>query len=186
MDPFCNTDDASDVRPGRMEKLATVTTRLTAVEAYDLEASFSVHMPWLRRRIALMVGDPEEASDLAQEAFVRAVERWPIGSRDDVARWLATVGIRLAIDELRRRRRWGFLQLHDADAAWAMTTDPDLWQAISRLEPAARAALLLTVLDGYTQDEVAEALGVARGTVASWLSRARDRLRPAIGRTSDE
>jgi RNA polymerase sigma-70 factor (ECF subfamily) len=142
-------------------------------------------MPWLRRRIALIVGDPEEASDLAQEAFARAVERWPIGSRDDVARWLATVGIRLAIDETRRRRRWGFLQLHEADSSWAMDTDPDLWRAISQLEPASRAALLLTVLDGYTQEEVAKALGVARGTVASWLSRARDRLRPVIGSSND-
>ena len=159
--------------------------RLTPAEARDLEAAFSVHMPWLRRRIALMVGDTEEASDLAQEAFARAVERWPIGSRDDVARWLAAVGIRLAIDEIRRRRRWGFLQIRETDAAWAIEADPDLWRAISKLEPATRAALLLTVLDGYTQEEVASALGVARGTVASWLSRARERLRPVIGSTSD-
>jgi RNA polymerase sigma-70 factor (ECF subfamily) len=168
-----------------MEKLATVRTQLTAVDAHDLEAAFRVHMPWLRRRLTLLVGDPEEAADLAQEAFARAVEKWPIGSHDDVARWLATVGIRLAIDEMRRRRRWGFLQLHETDAAWAMDTDPDLWRAISKLEPAVRAALLLTVIDGYTQEEAAESLGVARGTVSSWLSRARDRLRPAIGRTSD-
>jgi RNA polymerase sigma factor (sigma-70 family) len=87
---------------------------------------------------------------------------------------------------VRRRHRWGFLRLHEQDASWAMETDPDLWRAISSLEPAPRAALLLTVLDGYTQEEVAVALGVARGTVASWLSRARDRLRPLIGSSEDE
>lgn len=162
-----------------------VAIQLTPADARELEAAFSVHMPWLRRRLALIVGDAEEASDLAQEAFVRAAQRWPIGSREDVARWLAAVGIRLAIDEVRRRRRWGFLQLHETDAAWAIEVDPDLWRAISKLDPATRAALLLTVLDGYTQEEVAQALGVARGTVASWLSRARDRLRPVIGSTSD-
>ena len=169
-----------------MEKLATVTNQLTAADTLEFEAAFSVHMPWLRRRLALMVGDPEEAEDLAQEAFARAVQKWPIGSRNDVARWLAAVGIRLAIDEMRRRRRWGFLRLHETDAAWAMNTDPDLWLAISELEPGARAAMLLTVLDGYTQQEVADTLGVARGTVASWISRARDRLQPAIGRSNDE
>ena len=63
----------------------------------DIEAAFSRHMPWLQRRLAQMTGDPEEARDLAQEAFARAVERWPIGSQDDIARWLATVGMRLAI-----------------------------------------------------------------------------------------
>lgn len=162
-----------------------VVTRLTPADTQDLEAAFSIHMPWLRRRIALIVGDPEEASDLAQEAFARAIEKWPLGSRDDVARWLATVGIRLAIDEMRRRRRWGFLPLHETDAAWALEADPDLWRAIWKLKPATRAALLLTVLDGYTQEEVAAALGVARGTVASWLSRARDQLRPFIGSTDD-
>jgi len=161
-------------------------TRETPAGPSDLEAAFSAHMPWLRRRIALIVGDPDVASDLAAEAFARAVQRWPLGSRDYVARWLATVGIRLAIDEVRRRRRWGFLRLHEKDASWALEADPGLWRAISSLEPAPRAALLLTVLDGYTQEEVAAALGVARGTVASWLSRARDRLRPLIGSSDDE
>ena len=160
-------------------------TRLTATDTRDLEAAFGAHMPWLQRRIAFIVGDPEEARDLAQEAFARAVERWPIGPRDDVARWLAAVGIRLAIDEMRRRHRWGFLRLHETDATWATDIDPDLWRAISELEPGARAALLLTVLDGYTQEEVAGALGVARGTVASWLSRSRERLRLVIGSWSD-
>lgn len=154
-------------------------------EPSDFEFVFSAYMPWLRRRIALIVGDPETASDLAAEAFARAAERWPLGSNDEVARWLATVGIRLAIDEVRRRRRWGSLRLRETDAIWAMETDPDLWRAISSLEPATRAALLLTVLDGYTQEEVAVALGVARGTIASWLSRARDRLRPLIGSSDD-
>ena len=160
-------------------------TRLVPADAHELEEAFSVHMPWLRRRIALIVGDPDEASDIAQEAFARAAEKWPLGSRDDVARWLAAVGIRLAIDALRRRRRWRFLRLHETDATWALDTDPDLWLAIAKLKPAARAALLLTVLDGYTQDEVAVALGVRRGTVASWLSRARDELRPLIGSSED-
>jgi DNA-directed RNA polymerase specialized sigma24 family protein len=40
--------------------------------------------------------------------------------------------------------------------------------------------LVLTVLEGYTQEEAAEALGVPRGTLASWLSRARNGLRAAL------
>jgi RNA polymerase sigma factor (sigma-70 family) len=161
--------------------LAYATSSLTAADARDFETAFCAHMPWLRRRITLIVGDPETASDIAQEAFVRAAARWPIGSRDDVAAWLATVGIRLAIDELRRRRRWGFLQLREADATWAIRTDPDLWKGIEQLDPRTRAALILTTLDGYSQDEVARILGVPRGTVASWLFRARARLRPLVG-----
>jgi RNA polymerase sigma-70 factor (ECF subfamily) len=147
----------------------------------DIESAYRAHLPWLRRRLALLTGDPDEAEDLAQQAFVRAIERWPGGSGDETARWLATVGVRLAIDELRRRRRWGWFRLRETDAMWAMAVDPDLWQALLALPARTRAALLLTVLDGYSQEEVAGVLGVPRGTVASWLSRARQRLRAVIG-----
>ena len=152
---------------------------LTPVLA-SLDDAFREHQPWLVQRLALVVGDAEEARDLAQQTFVRAAERWPLPAEQNVPRWLAVVGLRLALNERRRRRRWGFLAVRDTDATWAIETNPDLWHALMSLDPRARAALVLTVLDGYTQDEVADVLGVARGTVASWLSRSRDRLRPIL------
>ncbi len=148
-------------------------------ESFD--EAFRAHRPWLIRRLALVVRDVDEAEDLAQQAFLRAAERWPFPPEQDVARWLAVVGLRLAIDERRRRKRWGFLPLRDTDQEWAMTTEPDLWRALGDLDRRTRAALVLTVLDGYLQDEVAEAFGVPRGTVASWLSRGRARLRATLG-----
>lgn len=138
------------------------------------------HRPWLLRRLALVVGDVNEAEDLTQQALLRALEHWPLPPGYDVARWLSVVGMRLAIDEQRRRRRWGFLPIRDTDQTWAMNTDPDLWKALNDLERRTRAALVMTVLDGYTQDEVAEILGVPRGTVASWLARGRARLRVVL------
>jgi RNA polymerase sigma-70 factor (ECF subfamily) len=138
------------------------------------------HRGALVRRLALVVGDVQEAEDLAQVALLRAAERWPFPSADDAARWLAVVGLRLAVDERRRRRRWGFLPVRETDQEWAMTTDPDLWTALAGLDRRTRAALILTVLDGYTQDEVAAAFGVPRGTVASWLSRGKSRLRAVL------
>jgi RNA polymerase sigma-70 factor, ECF subfamily len=143
----------------------------------SLEAAFRAHEPWLVRRLALVVGDAEEARDLAQQVFLRATERWPLPPGQDIPRWLAVVGLRLALNERRRRKRWGFLTLRETDASWALDVNPDLWRALNGLDARTRAALVLTVLDGYTQDEVAVVLGVPRGTVASWLSRARDRLR---------
>ena len=138
------------------------------------------HRPWLLRRLALVVGDATEAEDLTQQALLRALERWPLPAAYDVARWLAVVGMRLAIDERRRRRRWGFLPIQETDQTWAMTTDPDLWRALGDLDRRTRAALVMTVLDGFTQEEVAEILGVPRGTVASWLTRGRARLRVVL------
>src|ERR1035437_2461966 len=123
----------------------------------SLDEAFREHQPWLVQRLALVVGDAEEARDLAQQTFVRAAERWPLPPEQDVPRWLAVVGLRLALNERRRRRRWGFLAVRESDAAWAIQTNPDLWQALMRLEPRPRARLVLARLDGYTQDEVATA-----------------------------
>jgi RNA polymerase sigma-70 factor, ECF subfamily len=150
------------------------------LESDSLTRAVEAHRPWLVRRLALVVRDSAEAEDLAQRTFLRAAERWPLPPEQDVARWLAVVGMRLAIDEQRRRRRWGFVPVRETDQAWAMTADPDLWTALRVLDRRTRAALLLTVLDGYTQDEVAAAFGVPRGTVASWLARGRARLRRAL------
>lgn len=159
------TDDADADRAGR-----------------DLDSAFRAHRDWLVRRLALIVGDAEEARDLAQETFVRAAEHWPLPDSREPARWLSTVGVRLAIDERRRRKRWGFFDLGETDASWAIATDPDLWRALARLDRRTRAAIVLTTLDGYSQDEVAAMLEVRRGTVASWISRGRERLRTELER----
>lgn len=148
---------------------------------HDLDSAFRAHRDWLVRRLALIVGDAEEARDLAQETFVRLTEHWPLPDGGDSARWLSTVGVRLAIDERRRRRRWGFLDLRETDATWAISTDPDLWRALRRLDRRTRAAIVLTTLDGFSQDEVAAMLDAPRGTVASWISRGRERLRAELG-----
>ncbi len=149
--------------------------------AGTLEDAVRAHRPWLVRRLALVVRDVAEAEDLAQQTFLRATQHWPFPPEQDVARWLAVVGLRLAIDERRRRKRWGFLPIRESDEAWAMTVDPDLWQAMQALDRRTRAALVLTVLDGYTQDEVATMFGVPRGTVASWISRGYGQLRRDLG-----
>lgn len=66
-------------------------------------------------------------------------------------------------------------------APWHDRSDPDLWAALRRLEPRTRAALLLGVLDGYTNREIAAMFSVREGTVASWLSRGRATLRTELG-----
>lgn len=53
-------------------------------------------------------------------------------------------------------------------------------EALGELRPEHRAALPLNAVDGYTQAEIGAMLGVPPGTVASWLSRAKTRLREAL------
>jgi RNA polymerase sigma-70 factor (ECF subfamily) len=130
--------------------------------------------------------DHEEAKDIAQETYLRAFRAWDSFDGRDGRAWLFTIGVRLALNNLRRRRLLSFglmRRLVAPHETWQPTEHLELWAALDELPAKHRAALLLNIVDGYTQVEVAEILGVPAGTVASWVSSAKARLRDAIGET---
>ncbi len=71
----------------------------------SLEAEFVAAYPTLVRRLTFIVRDADEAQDLAQSAFERALAHRTRFRGGNARAWLYTIGIRLAIDELRRRKR---------------------------------------------------------------------------------
>lgn len=146
----------------------------------DLEAALLDAYPSLHRRLALVLRDTDEAEDVAQAAFARALEQRRRFRGGDARAWLYTIGLRLAFNELRRQKHL-VPDSRAEEPMWAMESQPDLWLAMAELEPTHRAALVLNVLDGYTYREIAEMLGVPPGTVASWMSRSKERLRVLLG-----
>jgi len=146
----------------------------------DVEAELLAAYPALTRRLTVVLRDASEAEDVAQAAFARALEHRQRFSGGDVRAWFYTIGLRLAFNELRRRRRI-HPQAAGDEPSWAMSSEPDLWIALAQLDPPQRAALLLSTLDGYTHSEIGEILGVPAGTVSSWLSRSKERLRVLLG-----
>ncbi len=154
-------------------------TRVVPIEV-DLEAELVAAYPLLVRRLTLVLHDGDEAQDVAQAAFARALERRSRFHGGDARGWLYTIGLRLAFNELRRRRRLVALP-DEGGPTWAMQSDPDLWAALAQLDPQQRAAIVLSTLDGYTHAEIATILGVRTGTVSSWLSRSKERLRGLLG-----
>lgn len=147
--------------------------------AISLEDELVALYPALVRRLALVLHDRTEAEDVAQSAFEKALgaQRRFVGG--DVRAWFYTIALRLAFNELRRRRRRDSSP-DAADPIWVGETDIDLWAALSAIDAQPRAALLLSVLDGYTHSEIGVILGVPPGTVSSWLSRTKDRLRNVL------
>lgn len=122
---------------------------------------------------------------MAQAAFPRALEQRQRFTGGDVRAWFYTIGLRLAFNELRRRRaQWttaDAARQSDTEPSWAMSTEPDLWIALADLPLEHRAALVLSTLEGYTHHEIGSILGVPEGTVSSWLSRTKARLRDLLG-----
>ena len=152
-----------------------------AAAAQDAEDAFEEavrpHYANLVRRLVLVVGDPHDAEDVAQDAYLKAYRSWDRFDGVDVRAWLYTIALRLAFNQLRGRRRWLAALDRFEPPTWSDPSDPDLAAALGTLDVRTRSALLLNVVDGYTQAEIARMLSVPEGTVASWISRGRAVLR---------
>ena len=161
-------------------QIATAAGRASPL---DFDEVFGDLYPALVRRLALVVGDAEEAKDLAQTTYLRAYQHLHQFDGRDARAWLYTIGLRLAFRERQRRDRWRqMFRAAPAQEPWQPAHDPELWDALRDLRREERAALLLNAVDGYTLAEVAGMLGVPAGTVGSWVSRARARLREQLER----
>jgi RNA polymerase sigma-70 factor (ECF subfamily) len=144
------------------------------------------HYAGLVRRLTVVMGDRESGLDLAQETYLRAFRAWDRFDGADVRAWLHTIGLRLAFNERSRVRRWSsLLRTRRPSHDWVTSRDLDLHAALADLRREHRAALLMNVVDGYTHEQIAEMLDVAPGTVASWISRAKQHLRLALEDTTD-
>jgi RNA polymerase sigma-70 factor (ECF subfamily) len=164
---------SADATAATRRERAAETNRET--EAF--ETAVRPHYAPLVRRLVLVLGDPHDAEDVAQDAYLAAFRSWDRFDGADVRAWLYTIGLRLAFNHRRGRRRWLAAIGRIEPRRWSDPSDPDLWGALATLDESTRSALLLNVLDGYTQAEIAAMLMVPQGTVASWISRGRATLR---------
>jgi RNA polymerase sigma-70 factor (ECF subfamily) len=138
-----------------------------------------------------IVGDRQEAEDVAQEAYLR-VFRGLAGFRGDAQfeTWLYRIVANAALTHLRRRRRFGELmadpgdeELEPADAGGAPETVADrdaLAGAMASLSPALRAVVVLKDVYGLSCQEIGDQLGVSEGAVKVRLHRARRRLKELL------
>lgn len=137
-----------------------------------------------------VVRSPEATDDVLQSAYEKAFRSVDGFAGDSSMKtWLHSIVYRTAIDHARyeARRRHEGLETLERTPSPRSTSDAavghlEVVDAMSTLDPETRAMVMLTGVAGLSFDEVAEITGVARGTVASRVSRARKRLRSEVQR----
>jgi RNA polymerase sigma-70 factor (ECF subfamily) len=135
----------------------------------------------LARALAVTLGDPDLASDAADEAMARAYQHWDrVGSYANPAGWAYRVGLNWSRSVLRRRRRF-HPTLYRRDTVEPPTViDPAVHRALAGLDIKHRSVIVCRFLLDWSVEETATALDLRPGTVKSRLSRALDRLRAEL------
>lgn len=179
-----NTDISGDLAADLQNRAANID-RLTE----DFQRLRPTLVRWLSRRI----GDPSEAHDIAHEAYIRV---WNYAQHTEVASptglLFKTAG-RLALNELRRRKRHSlqftsfcdFEENNNLDAAVERARPPSiflddavlLFIAVSTLPERPKTAFLMHRIDGYNYSEIARRMNVSRSSVEKYIIRALSHLR---------
>ena len=153
---------------------------------HAIDAVFRIESARLIAGLARMVGDVAVAEELAQDAFVAALEQWPeSGVPVNPGAWLMATAKHRAIDLLRRRER---LDRKHQEIGRELGTGGDggddllglmLISCHPVLATEARVALTLRLVGGLTTEEIARAFLVPRSTVAQRIVRAKRTLAEA-------
>ena len=169
--------------------------REPSADRVDYDRLYREQRQRVLRLCRLLLSDPEEAEEVAQEVFVRAFRRWGAeGAPESWPKWLARVAVNACRD--RYRSAWWRLwrgrsrELSEGDGI-GTTETPDqelikrerwerVWQRFQKLSRRQQEIFVLRHLEGWSTEEVSEVLGVTTGAVKQHLFRAVCRLREAI------
>jgi RNA polymerase sigma-70 factor, ECF subfamily len=135
--------------------------------------------------LCLMTGSRHEAEEIAQEAFVRVLERWQqVRALDDPTSYLFVTALNVFRKRFRRARvalRRSIGVAPNQDAFGAVEDREVVLAGLAKLPLEQRSALVVTALLGYSSEEAGRMLGVRSSTIRARATRARTALRDLIG-----
>jgi RNA polymerase sigma-70 factor (ECF subfamily) len=182
---------------------AQLVERAQAQDETAFEQIMNLYADRLYNYILRMVGNPTDAEDLLQEAFLRAYQGLPsFDGRASLSTWLYRIATNLCIDHQRKRARrvqtvsyfawedeegetseWEFpdTQTPDPlDAALSRELQQVVEHAIGTLSPKLRTVLLLYDVENLSYEEIARVLKIPIGTVKSRLNHARGQIQKQV------
>lgn len=137
-----------------------------------------------------MLGNPQEAEDAAQEAFLRAYSRLEqYDPKQKFSTWLFSIANHHCIDRLRKRRA-RFVSIDDnpvlqnlegdmplpESSALRLERSAEVQQLLNKMEPEYRMPLILRYWEEYSYDEIAQSMDLTISAVKSRLFRARKQM----------
>jgi RNA polymerase sigma-70 factor (sigma-E family) len=143
-------------------------------------------LPGLLRYGHMLTGNPHDAADLVQTVLEQVGARWQKIARKagDPVAYTRRAMVNANVSRWRRRRKESLLaEVPDmlAEPQGDPFDNEPLWAALRALPPRQRAVLVLRYYEEMSEVEIAEALGVNRGTVKSQTSKAMAALRSRLG-----
>jgi RNA polymerase sigma factor (sigma-70 family) len=140
------------------------------------ETWYLAEHPRLINSLYAVSGSVEAAREATDEAFVRALERWPqVSAMASPTGWTYRVGLNVLRRSMRRHAQEGRVvaQGRRAEVVDIEVPQPHVWAAVAALSLRHRQVLVLRYVADFSEQEIADVLGIRRGTAASDLSRAR-------------
>ena len=144
----------------------------------DVQQAWQRYFSPVREKCRRVLGDPDEANDVAQETFIRF---WKFGATDEprvALAWLYRTATRLSVDRLRQRAVHarpvpGATETADLEST---TASRQLLERLARTaEPDELQAAVLARVDGMTHPEIAGVMAISERTVRRLLSRFDER-----------
>lgn len=195
--PFFSSDDDGKQQYAEVAELAgefmlnSLTVSPAAAAVVSRDAALLAARPRLEALARRLVWDTEDARDVVQGALVEAIDRWSTLKDPAAAEgWLRRIVVNRAWSHLRRRRFWNTVGAVLLVSEEETAPPPDvaaeqaehrraLGRALERLPARQAMAFSLRYLEGWSFDEVGDAMRIDRGTARVHVQRAVDALREA-------
>ena len=178
-----------------IDSLGRLDEMVLRVRRGDAEAFNEIMLETEKRVLGIayrVLGDPEQAKDASQDAFLRAyksLNTYRVG--ESFMAWIGRVTVNVCRDYLKKREH-GAMAAADPNFLESMPS-PDSYKAettmlrhqhaeliqraLAALTPAERMALVLRDMEGFSTHETARALGLKEGTIRAQISMARSKIK---------
>ena len=145
------------------------------------EAAVDLYGDMVWRLALARTGHIQDAQDVFQEVFLRYFRHQDkLATHEHRRAWLIRCTINCSNSLLASLWRRRTVPLEAAAQLGVRDEYRDVWWAVMALPPKLRTAIHLFYYEGLSIAEISAATGAAQGTVKSWLSRGRDKLREAL------